>query len=72
LRQIQSTSPNDLSIFGGPTLSSSQMINIYVNCGNSCWGGTSPAVFERNLAASSFVHVIDQYLGSSANNRYPF
>jgi hypothetical protein len=72
LRQIQSTSPNDLAFFGGRTLSNSQNINIYVNCGNSCWGGTSPAVFERNLAASSFVHVIDQYIGSSANNRYPF
>jgi len=31
---------------------------------SAAWGETSPAVFERNLAASSFVHVIDQYIWS--------
>ena len=72
LRQIQSTSPNDLSFFGGPTLSNSQQVNIYVNCGNSCWGGTSPAVFERNYAASNMIHLVDQYTGSTANGRYNF
>ena len=72
LRQTESTSPNDLSFYGGPTVGSTQSINIYVNCGNSCWGSSSPAVFERNLGASTMIHLIDQYTGSTASGRYTF
>lgn len=72
LRSIQSTSPNDLSYYGGPIVSSAQSIDIYVNCGNSCWGGTSPAVFLRNYGASSMIHIVDQYTNNTASNRYTF
>jgi hypothetical protein len=53
-------------------LTSASSINLYVNCGSTCWGSPSPGTFVTNLAGSSFVHIIDQYIGSSSNNRYPY
>ena len=62
----------DLAYYGGPTLSSSTSYNIYVNCAGTCWGTTSPGTTLGKLSTSTLVHVIDQYTGSSANNRYPY
>lgn len=42
--------------------------NIYVDCEASCWG--DPDGFLRNFAISSFVHLIDQYVGETGPNRY--
>lgn len=61
--------PDDLSSpFGGPVVTSAQSHPIYVNCDYTCWG--NPAKFLSNLGQSSFIHVADQYVGSTADNRY--
>ena len=69
--------PADLSNPGnGPTIQTAQSHPVYVNCATpgphadpgSCWG--DPATFLANLGASNFIHVVDQYVGSTANNRY--
>jgi len=62
----------DLAYYGGPTLSSATSYDIYVNCAGTCWGSTSPGTSLGRLAGSTFVHVIDQYTGSTANGRYPY
>jgi len=71
-RAIRTGGIYDLAYYGGPYLTSASSINLYVNCGSTCWGSPSPGTFVTNLAGSSFVHIIDQYIGSSSNNRYPY
>ena len=66
--------PADLSFQGGPTLQSAQLHAIYMlpngNCPiSTCWG--NPEGFLRDLSRSDFIHVTDQYVGSTAENRYP-
>ena len=41
---------------------------MYVNCAASCWG--TPSTFLQNLGKSEFIHITDQYVGSTTNNRY--
>jgi hypothetical protein len=60
--------PDDLTYFGGKTVGSMASHNIFVNCTNSCWG--NPNRFLTDLGNSNFIHVVDQYTGSTANNRY--
>lgn len=61
----------DLTNYGGPTVYSESAYDIYVNCGSaSCWG--APGTFLGNLASTSFIHLLDQYIGSSANGRYTY
>jgi hypothetical protein len=60
--------PADLSYFGGPVLTSVQSHALLVNCASSCWG--NPVLFLQNLGASNFIHVVDQYIGSTDDNRY--
>ena len=62
----------DLAYYGGPTLGSATSYNIYVNCAGTCWGSTSPGTTLGRLSTSTLVHVIDQYIGSTSNNRYPY
>jgi hypothetical protein len=71
-RAIRTGGVYDLAYYGGPYLTSASSINLYVNCAGTCWGSPSPATFLQRIAGSSFVHIIDQYIGSSANNRYPY
>ena len=55
----------------GKTITSAQSHPIFINCspaGGSCWG--DPQVFLTNLGASNFIHLVDQYVGSTAVNRY--
>ena len=52
----------------GTVIGSTQSNNLYVNCAATCWG--SPATFLMHLASSNFVHIADQYVGSTASNRY--
>jgi len=55
----------------GPTVTTAQSHNIYVNCpAVNCWGTPGPATFLSNLGQSTFIHVADQYTGSTANGRY--
>jgi hypothetical protein len=60
--------PDDLTYFGGAVVTSLVSHNLFVNCTNSCWG--NPNRFLTNLGSSNFIHVVDQYTGSTANNRY--
>ncbi len=71
-RAIRTGGAYDLAYYGGPYLTSSGSYNLYVNCAGTCWGSTSPGTTLSRLASSSFVHIIDQYTGSSANGRYPY
>ncbi|MDQ6941240.1 MAG: hypothetical protein M3169_01835 [Candidatus Eremiobacteraeota bacterium] len=71
-RAIRTGGAYDLAYYGGPYLTSASSINLYVNCAGTCWGSPSPGTFMQRIAGSSFVHIIDQYIGSSANNRYPY
>ena len=64
--------PADLSVIGSAplVLTSGSSENIYVNCADqSCWG--NPEGFLSDLAVSKFIHVVDQYVGSKKNSRYP-
>jgi hypothetical protein len=61
--------PGDLTdYFGGPTVFRAQSHNLYVDCGKSCFG--NPSGFQNDLYDSNFIHVVDQYVGSSQNDRY--
>lgn len=66
--------PGDLFYFGGATLASTQHHAIYLQPNgqgckvSNCWG--NPEGFLRDLGRSRFVHVIDQYVGSTSNGRY--
>jgi len=52
----------------GKVLTVVQSNNVYVNCAPSCWG--SPSTFLARLAVSNLIHVTDQYVGATGNNRY--
>jgi hypothetical protein len=60
--------PADLSHLGGPVVKSAQSHPVYVDCAETCWG--HPEYFMGHLFKSTFMHVADQYVGSTANNRY--
>jgi len=78
---IQNTAPNsggprfpgDLQFHGGKTVTSMQQVAIYMNPNGACtiagcWG--DPEGFLSDLGKSDFIHVVDQYTGSTADNRY--
>jgi hypothetical protein len=60
----------DLVFHGGPKLTSVKSHAIYVDCTpvSTCWG--NPEGFLSDLGKSSFIHLVDQYTGSTANGRY--
>jgi hypothetical protein len=60
--------PADLSYNGGQVVQAAAFNNIFVNCPASCWG--NPTKFLKKLKKSNFIHVADQYVGSTANGRY--
>jgi hypothetical protein len=65
--------PADLAFLGvalgKSTVASTTMQNVYVGCSDgTCWG--DPLGFEQDLVKSKFLHLIDQYLGTTARNRY--
>ncbi len=60
--------PADLQYFGGHVLKTVVSHNIYLNDTASEWG--DPQGFLNDLNKSTFIHVIDQYVGSTANGRY--
>ncbi|MBC5799245.1 MAG: hypothetical protein GIW94_04615 [Candidatus Eremiobacteraeota bacterium] len=69
---IDASSRYDLSYYGGPTVTSESAYDLYVNCSSfsGCWG--APGTFLGNLASTSFIHLLDQYTGSTMNNRYTY
>jgi hypothetical protein len=61
--------PGDVSDpANGPTVLTAASNPLYVNCAPSCWG--SPATFLQNLNKSTFIHVADQYVGTTSSGRY--
>jgi hypothetical protein len=60
--------PADLTYFGGPVLKHVVSHDVFIDCTKSCWG--DPGTFIKNLGASNFIHITDQYVGTTANNRY--
>lgn len=64
--------PGRLSFLGGHVVRMAQSHDIYLLPGGttvaSNWG--DPETFLSDLGKSEFIHVTDQYVGESANNRY--
>jgi len=66
--------PADLTFQGGPVLTTTEHHAVYLHPNgvcpsvSSCWG--NPEGFLRDLGRSQFIHVVDQYVGSSDDNRY--
>jgi hypothetical protein len=62
----------DLATSGGPFIQSATQYLVFVNCAaGDCWGTPGPAASLADLNASDFIHILDQYTGSTANGRYP-
>jgi len=65
--------PGDLEYHGGPVVVSMESHAIYLHPNGGCtiagcWG--NPEGFLRDLGKSDFIHVVDQYTGRTAHNRY--
>ena len=71
-QRISPAALSDLTYYGGPTVRTEKARDIYVNCPSfsGCWG--APGTFLTNLASTSFIHLLDQYTGSTANGRYTY
>ena len=71
-QHITPAASSDLTYYGGPTVTTEKARDIYVNCPSfsGCWG--APGTFLTNLASTSFIHLLDQYTGSTANGRYAY
>lgn len=61
--------PLQLGNHGGHVLPTAQQHEVFINTTASAVG--SPQTFQTNLSNSTFVHVLDQYVASTSNNRYP-
>jgi hypothetical protein len=64
--------PDDLTFFGGAVIKSLKNHDVYVDCAlknGGCWG--NPSKFLTDLSLSNFIHIADQYVGTTATNRYP-
>ena len=64
--------PGTLTYFGGPVVPMAESHDIYLLPNGSSvaaqWG--DPERFLTDLGRSEFVHITDQYVGETANNRY--
>ncbi len=64
--------PIDLYNSGGGSLTTTTQWPVYLGCpasNQTCWG--NPQQFITDLNASKFIHVVDQYVGSTKPKRYP-
>ena len=52
----------------GATILTAKSHPIFVDCASTCWG--NPGLFLTNLGSSTFIHLLDQYTGSTATGRY--
>ncbi len=71
-------SPFDLTYFGGPLVRAATNYNVYVNCPftltpANCWGNgvQSPTDFLRDLHASNYIRIVNEYLGTDALLKFP-
>ena len=71
-QHVSPAASSDLTYYGGPTVKTEKAHDIYVNCSSfsGCWG--APGTFLTNLASTPFIHLLDQYTGSTANGRYTY
>jgi hypothetical protein len=65
--------PGDLSYNGGAVLQNVVSHGVFINASKacpvpSCWG--APLAFLSDLGKSNFMHVTDQYVGTTASGRY--
>lgn len=62
--------PDDLVQYSppGPVITSAQVYNVFINCDGSCFNW--PGTFEYAFFASNFIHVLDQYTGTTQSGRY--
>jgi hypothetical protein len=65
--------PADLAYNGGPVVRVAESHPIYLRPNGkcpiaTCWG--NPEGFLQDLKISEFIHITDQYVGTTANNRY--
>jgi hypothetical protein len=68
-------SPFDLTYFGGAVVTRATSWNLYINCPTTpadCWGtgDFTPGTFLRDLNRSTFIQVVNQYIGSNARGRF--
>jgi len=71
---IQIQWPADLTYQGGQVLQTTEHHAIYLRPNgfcpiSACWG--NPEGFLRDLSRSDFIHITDQYVGTTADDRYP-
>jgi len=69
IKPLSTVFPVDMQFHGGHVVPSAQMHEVFINVGSATVG--SPQTFQANFSNSTFVHVLDQYAGSTTNNRYP-
>jgi len=62
--------PSDLIDFGGNVLARATSYDVYVDCASTCFG--NPQEFLDDLNNSTYIHIADQYVGTSANGRYAY
>jgi len=64
--------PADLVNHGGPVVTLAEQNPVYFDCPagpTACW--RNPTTFLTRLNNSAFIHLTDQYVGTTANYRYP-
>lgn len=64
--------PADLTYHGGHVVPAAEHHLVYFDCPSGpavCWG--NPATFLTNLNDGAFIHLSDQYVGTTASYRYP-
>jgi hypothetical protein len=64
--------PANLVYHGGPVVTSAEHDLVFFDCPAGpavCWG--SPGSFLKRLNDSAFIHLSDQYVGTTADFRYP-
>jgi hypothetical protein len=71
-------SPFDLTYFGGRVLQRATSYVVAVNCiapdtPATCWGtgNLSPTTFLRDLNASSYIRLVNEYIGADAMGNFP-
>jgi hypothetical protein len=69
IKPLNLVAPLHMSYGGGLLIKTALQHNIFVDGAATVWG--TPSTFETNLSNSAFIHSVDQYVGSTANNRYP-
>jgi hypothetical protein len=71
-------SPFDLTYFGGPLVTAATSYAVSVNCvapqtPATCWGtgNVSPRTFLNDLNQSSFIKLLNEYIGTDATLKFP-